>query len=313
MKILVVCSGNVENFNFETHQAFIADQVKAVIKQDSSITFDFFFIKGRGIRGYLENYKRLIKSIGDSHCDIIHAHFALSGLLANLQRKVPVITTFHGSDINNSKTRYASELVALLSFKTIYVSKKLLEKSLIKRKAKYNIIPCGVDLEIFKPMDRVDMRTKYRVDEQSFYILFSSSFSNHVKNYPLVEQAIKLITDKKIVVWELKDLSRQEVAERMNCVDACVMSSFSEGSPQFIKEAMACNCPIVSCNVGDVKEVIDGAENCYIANNHKEDFAIKLNKVLTNRQGSNGREKISSYDNRVIAKRIIELYKSVLS
>ena len=106
MNILVVCSGNEKNFDIQKHRAFIYDQVEAVKKADPGISFDYFFISRKGIKGYLLSLKELKKKIKLNDYRFIHAHFSLSALLANLQRKVPVISTFHGSDINNSKTEY---------------------------------------------------------------------------------------------------------------------------------------------------------------------------------------------------------------
>ena len=88
-----------------------------------------------------------------------------------------------------------------------------------------------------------------------------------------------------------------------------------EGSPQFVKEAMACNCPIVSVDVGDVKEVIDSVENCYLAPYDAKDIAEKLRIVLADGRRTNGRDKIlkMGLDSESVAKKIVEIYKSVLS
>jgi glycosyltransferase involved in cell wall biosynthesis len=312
MRVLIVGSGNVSNFNFKLHQAFIYDQVEAIKKIDGSISFDYFFIKGKGIQGYLLNYKSLIEKIKHNNFDLIHAHVALSGLLANLQRRVPVVTTFHGSDINVKKSRYISYIVEKLSSKSIYVSNKLVSLAIKPGWNNISMIPCGVDFEIFNAKNSGKLKEKWGFDSDKKYILFSSTFDNVVKNFKLLQNALNLINDDNIEIIELNGYSREEVAELMNIVDVCVMTSFTEGSPQFIKEAMACNCAIVSTDVGDVKEMIDGVIGCYIAEYKPNDVADKVLEVIKQGVRTNGNTFLGSYDNRKIAASIIEIYKDIV-
>jgi glycosyltransferase involved in cell wall biosynthesis len=98
----------------------------------------------------------------------------------------------------------------------------------------------------------------------------------------------------------------------LNAADVLILTSLWEGSPNVIKEAMACNLPIVSTNVGDVKEVICNTEGCYITTFDAEDVAKKLEKAVQFGQRTNGRIKIAHLDDQVIARKIIGLYKEVL-
>lgn len=104
MKILIVCSGNVSDISLQLHHAFIFEQIESV-KNRYNIDYDTYFVKGKGISGYLSNLPELKKKIKAFNPDIVHAHFGLSGLLAVLQRITPVVITFHGSDVNMKKTR----------------------------------------------------------------------------------------------------------------------------------------------------------------------------------------------------------------
>jgi glycosyltransferase involved in cell wall biosynthesis len=312
------------NFDVKLHQAFIYDQVLALKALDQTIEIDFFFIKGKGISGYLQNLSRLKHTLLQQKYDLVHAHFALSGLLAGLQRKVPVVTTFHGSDINIPKLRVFSALAMLLSKKVIYVSHALKQKALFKNSNKDLVVPCGMDLAIFKPYSKDDLlsvqppklskpsKLSQPLNPSQKNILFSSSFTNPVKNYPLLQAALKLMDASNIVVHELKNMSRVEVAEMMNKVDLCVMTSLTEGSPQFIKEAMACNCPIVSTDVGDVKEVIGNTPGCYVVGFDAAELASAIEKSLDLGYRTNGRKRILKFDNQLIAKQILEVYTTML-
>ena len=311
MKVLIVCSGNVENFSFEKHQAFIYDQVNAIEKFNRKVEFDYFFIQGKGIIGYLKNFTRLRSKLKNKKFDLIHSHFALSALLSNLQRKVAVLSTFHGSDINLKKNRIISAVVELLSKETIYVSEKLHKKSILK--IRKNIIPCGVDLDVFKPFNFNEAKIKSGLKEDKKYILFSSSFDNPVKNSGLAKEALAIIDDPQIELLELKGFSRTEVAVLMSAVSLSLLTSFSEGSPQFIKEAMACNSPIVATNVGDIEDVIAETEGCYLAKFDAVDLAEKIKLALSFPLRTNGRNNIQDFDNKLIAKKVYNIYHKISS
>jgi len=303
MRVLIVASGNAKSLS-----PFIVDQVNALNK--SGIETDYFVIKGRGITGYGKNYRLMKLKIKSFEPDIIHAHYGLSGLLAVLQRKVPVVITFHGSDINNSKARVFSKVAHKLSSKSIFVSKSLADQIESNESI---IIPCGVDMDIFFPEDKLMIREELNFHPKKKYILFSSSFTNKVKNYSLAKNALSKLDSLDIELIELKGFNRKEVAKMMNAVDAVLMTSFSEGSPQFIKEAMACSTPIVSTDVGDVKDIIKNTDGCFIVNDNEEDTSIGIVNALKFDSKTNGRANIQHMNNLIVASNLRALYKSILN
>lgn len=303
MKVLIVASGNANKIN-----PFIMDQVKSLKK--NGVEIDFFLIKGKGILGYLRNYRTLMNKVKEYKPEVIHAHYGLSGLLSSLQRIRPVVTTFHGSDINNIMSRPFSQLANVLSKKSIFVSKGLSNK--LKEKNPI-IIPCGVDLDIFYPREKKSTRKKLEMSLDKKYILFSSAFNRSVKNYPLAAEAISRLESDNIELLELKGYSREEVALLMNAVDLVLMTSFTEGSPQFIKEAMSCNTPIVSVDVGDVEDIIGRTKGCYLSTRDSEDIANKIRKAIEFNSKTDGRNKVINLDNRIIACEIQDVYQSILN
>jgi len=314
MKILVVCSGNARNgkFVFEIDRAFIHEQIEA-IKKEFNVEFDIFLIKGRGIKGYIKNYIYLLRKIKSSNYDLIHAHYGLSGLISVLQFKFPVVVTFHGSDINNKKTNLISSFVSLCSKWRIFVSQKMLERIVIKPKSHFSVIPCGVNVNIFHSMSKREAKSRLDLSNKRRYILFSSGFDNKIKNYPLAKSAVEKLNNK-VELLELKNFSRSEVNLHINACDLLLMTSFSEGSPQVVKEAMACNCPIVSTDVGDVKEVIENTKGCYITSFEPEDVAEKIKLALDFGKRTNGRQRIIDLglDSNTIAKKIFDIYTNIL-
>lgn len=301
MKILFVCSKNSGKV-----ASFIVEQAEAV--QQEGMEVDFFTIEGKGWKGYLSNRPLLIKKIKEFKPNVIHAHYGLSGLLANTQRKVPVITTFHGSDINDPEVFRFSKWAIRLSAWNIFVSEKNIQVAKVKHK--YSLIPCGVNTNLFKPIDKQVARNELGLKPDEKLVLFAGSFDNPVKNSALALQAINFLPEVRLL--ELKNYSREEVALLMNAVDVCLMTSLNEGSPQFIKEAMACNCPIVSVDVGDVKEQIEDVENCFITEARPEKIAEKIDTIFTNRsKRTNGREKLmkSGLEQSVVANQLIKIYR----
>jgi glycosyltransferase involved in cell wall biosynthesis len=308
MKILIVCSGNVDNFDFKIHQAFIYEQIEAV-KNLYNIEYETFFIKGKGILGYLKNLTLLNSKIKSFLPDLIHAHFGLSGLLACLQRKKPVVITFHGSDGHVPQVRFLSKIAARISQFNIFVSRTI--NKLIFENRRDSIIPCGINLEAFYPIEMKTAREKLNMDIEKEYILFASNFSNKIKNAQLAFSALEKLGNGCELI-ELKDKGREEVNLLLNACNFLLLTSLSEGSPQIIKEAMACNCPIVSTDVGDVREVINDTEGCYITLFDSNDVAAKLNLALQFNIRTNGREKIKHFDNKFIAAKVYSVYKQIV-
>ena len=303
LKILIVCSKNSGRI-----APFITDQVEAL--QEAGVNCEYFTVEGKGITGYLLNLLPLWRKITAYQPDIIHAHYGLSGVLANLQRKVPVVTTYHGSDINNAKVRRFSKIAIRLSAWNIFVSQQNIQLSGVKKRL--SLIPCGVDTNVFKPMDKAVCRQKFGFEPHEKLILFAGAFDNMVKNPELAIESVAKIPDARLL--ELKGYNRKQVAELMNAVDVCLMTSHSEGSPQFVKEAMACNCPVVSVNVGDVEELLQGVEHCRIVEREVDKIAKSVSELLNLNQRSPGSEKIrySGYESLYVVDKIKNLYQNII-
>ena len=301
MRVLVVA-----NYQHGFYAPFIIEQVNALIEE--GVEIDYFPVIAKGIKGYLKLREPLIRKISEYQPDIIHAHYGLSCLLANLQRKVPVVSTYHGSDINKSKNRLISKFAMLLSAHNIFVSEKNIQ--LAKPKKNYSLIPCGVDRRLFYKQDREVCRNYFNFNNNKKYILFSKGFHVKVKNYPLAKKAVDSIVNAELV--ELKGYSREEVAMLMNACDVALMTSFSEGSPQFIKEAIACGCPIVSTDVGDVKEIAEKCNSIFVTSYKIDDVIDKVYRAIL--MSRDDRYMLDEkFDNKLIALKIKNIYNKILS
>lgn len=302
MRVLIVSS-----YNNHCFAPFITEQVDAL--RVAGCDVEYFGVTGKGIKGYLRSFPALKTKIQEWTPDVIHAHYGLSGLLANMQRNVPVVTTYHGSDINLKKVRPFSRVSLLLSKHNIFVSRKTL--SIINPRKRFSLIPCGVDLTDIQKTSKSEARERMNLASGKKYVLFPSAFDNQVKNYPLAKAVMSLVSDAELL--ELKGYARGEVSLIMCAVDCLLMTSYSEGSPQVIKEAMACGLPIVSVDVGDVKEITAGIEGCYICSRNPNTLASFVEKSF-NVQRTDGRERIagSGLTNDGIAQRLMSIYNGIV-
>ncbi len=357
MKILIVASYNKQRF-----APFVVEQAEAL--QQAGVEVEFYGVVGKGVMGYLKARKGLMQHIRTYQPDIIHAHFGLSGLLANLQRRVPVVTTYHGSDINVPKILRLSKIAMHLSAYNIFVSQRNMNTIFPSHGGiRGGLLPCGVNLDNFAPRTREEARKELGWNLEDKKILFAGAFDNTVKNAPLAQAAIQhlnLRTSEPLnsstlrtfepstpsnlrtfepstplnlrtfeplnyQLVELRGYDRTQIASLFYASDALLMTSFTEGSPQVVKEAIACGCPIVSVDVGDVAERIAGIDHCYIAKRTPEDIADKLARVLESAAHLSpsigesegailGRQQIREMglDNQQIAQKLVGIYTQII-
>jgi teichuronic acid biosynthesis glycosyltransferase TuaC len=317
MKVLVVSSGNSGQVS-----PFVNEQVESV--KSLGVEFELYNVQGHGISGYLKNFLPLRRKIRTFLPDIIHAHYGLSGLLSLLAKgRVQLVTTFHGNDINSMhplKTlkpnwnKMLSRVVHLGDHYSIFVTEDIANQ--IKAKPiKSEIIPCQVNLDTFYPIDKIEARECLKLSSLKRYVLFSSSFSTPIKNYPLAKEACLHFDNLELI--ELSGYTRQEVNLLLNACDLALITSYNEGSCQFIKEAMACNRPIVSTRVGDSDWIFGNTEGCYLTKDATEDVIINIKKALdfSDTKGqTKGRERIIELglDSGTIAGRVYGVYKKIL-
>lgn len=304
MKVLIIARYKEHGF-----APFVTEQVAALEK--SGWECQYFPVTNKGIIGYLKQLPKLKHTIKSFNPDIVHAHYGLCGLLANLQRRVPVVTTYHGSDINDKKVLMLSKIAIRRSAFNIFVSQKNIE--IAKPKKKFALIPCGINLDDYQIVEKAESRKQMGLEFDKKYILFAGAFDNAVKNAALAKEAIAAMNDENVQLLELKGYSRQQVALLMQAVDTFLMTSFTEGSPQVIKESLVCGCPIVSVDVGDVKERVEGVDGCFVAKRDADDLASCLKKAIAFGKRTNGKDAIvrDGLTNDTVALHLNEIYSQI--
>jgi glycosyltransferase involved in cell wall biosynthesis len=310
MKVLFVSSGN-SAFGISP---ITKNQGKSLNNCGSEIFY--FPIIGKGLINYTKNIFLLKKHLSFNKYDIIHAHYSLTAFVAALAHAKPLVVSLMGSDVKND---YISKLFIKLFHKLFW------EYTIVKSARMYNrlgltnisVIPNGVNTEAFNSMDKRACQRQLGWDYYKKHILFAANPSRTEKNYALAKQAFSILNKGNIELHSLIDVSPEQMPLWMNSADVVLLVSLWEGSPNVIKEAMACNRPIVSTDVGDLRWLLDGTPGCYIVSFDPEDVAVKLKIALefSKKKGqTKGRDKLIELglDSETIAKRIISAYESVL-
>lgn len=305
---------------------FILSQLESIKVQ--GIDVSCFPILGRGIVAYIKGSKQLRTYLKKNNFELIHAHYILSGWAAVLtMQKVPIVLSLMGTDaygeyIGHNRIIFKSRYIIILTYliqpfvHAIISKAQNIEKCVYRKKISY-IIPNGVRLEHFR-LYPPEIRIELGLKKEKKYILFLGDKSYQRKNYKLAEDAFKLFKNDNIELIAPFPISHDEVVKYLNAVDVFIMTAFMEGSPNVIKEAMACNCPIVTTDVGDVRWVLGETEGTYIASFNPADVASKIKLALqfSNEKGrTKGRQRILDLglDSSTVAKRIIEVYKKILA
>jgi teichuronic acid biosynthesis glycosyltransferase TuaC len=323
MKVLFVSSGN----SFYGISPIVSRQGSSL--EEKGISIDYFGIKGHGLIGYLRNIYLLKNYLKLCNPDLIHAHYGLSAIVAFLaKRNVKLIVSFMGSDLLGSKdidlfysiisklSIVVNKFLAKFSYKHIIVkSDEMLQK--LDNIRKVSLIPNGINMNEFYFIDQKVARKELRLNQEGKIALFISNPERPEKNYNLAREAIHLC-DCEITFIPVFNILPDKLKFYYSAADVLIMTSLHEGSPNVIKEAMACCCPIVSTDVGNVKWLFGTIKGYYITGFDPQEIALNILKAVDFREKNGkteGRERILKLglDSETIATRIIEVYKKVLN
>ena len=319
------------------NKPYVADGIAPFVKEQgealraAGCDVEYFLVKGN----YIKAVRPLKAKIREFKPDIVHAHFGLSAITAELQSLVPMVTTFHNGETLNWYVNLISSLMSLRAKHVIYVAQHIRDLSYFKAKH-YSIIPCGVPMEEMIITPKEEARKQLGWSEDKKYILFGGAFSNERKNYKLLRDAVERLQNdtscikphtSHIECIEMKNLTRSQCVLRMCAADLFALPSHSEGSPQALKEAMACNCPCLATDIADVRELFGDEPGHWILRNPRktherwgsdekslDEMADLLEEALSFDGRTNGRQRILKLElsNEQIAKRIVDIYNEIL-
>lgn len=312
MKVLFVSSGNSK----EGISVLVKNQGESLIK--SGVDISYFTIKGKGINGYLKNLYALRKNLKENKFDIIHAHYSLSGFVAALAGASPLVVSLMGSDIKaNIYIKYFIRFFHrhfwdFTVVKSLDMKENLRFKNII-------VLPNGVNLSAFKPCDKNTALKELNWGIAKRHILFGSDPDRREKNFQLFFDSFGLLKDQSNLEFHtLINVPHNQIPIYLNAADVLILSSLWEGSPNIIKEAMACNCPIVATDVGDIRWVLGDTKGCFITTFEPVYVAQKIEFAIEFREKygqTKGRDRIIQLglDSKSVAGRIVDIYKKVLN
>ena len=288
---------------------FVRDEVESV--RSLGVHVDVFFFDGHSSRwNYRKAYPAFWKTLGRGRYDLVHAHYALSGLVARAQIKAPVVVTIHGIEVVLPWVKEASRFLARTADAVIVTSRRV-RNDLGWDGAE--VIPPGIDLDVFRPMPVLEARKELGLSPGKRYVLFAGK-PRPEKRFLVIREAVKRLKERmpEVELLVATGMPHNWVPLYMNAADVLVLASRYEGSPMVVKEAMACNLPIVVTDVGDAREIIAGTEGCYITDGSAEDMAEKLQKAIDFGKRTDGRERISHLALSSIARRVADVYEKVV-
>ncbi len=284
----------------------------------------FPFCGQRRPMNYVRARRRLLRQLRERRYDLVHAHFGQSALLP-WPKRLPLVVTFHGCDIQGVKRpdgrmswggaflQRLGQLAARRADAVILVSERM--RQFIPRSVPAPVIPMGLDLEKIPRIPQAEARRQLGLSNAEKLVLFVGNPNEPVKRHDLARRAVEALNRRRparlVVGWGLLP---PQVPVLMNACDVLLMTSIQEGSPLVIKEALACDLPVVSLDVGDVPVRLRGVDGCEVcADERPETIAAALERVLRRGGRIRGREAVADLDEGVLVRQVINVYRSVLA
>jgi glycosyltransferase involved in cell wall biosynthesis len=308
--------------------SFIASQVDSL--RAAGVVTDVDFIDGRRSRwAYLSAAPRLRRRVLSGAYDLVHAHYSYSGVYPLIFHRLPLVVSFLGDDVIVGHERLGGlkrrvrDYVARRADAIIVKSREM--KDVLERSGRgpgrksgppILVVPNGVDLERFAPRDRRACRATLGYDPARRYVLFPYDPERAPKGFALACAAMEIVARRypaatiRVVTGE----PPESMPLHYNASDLLLFTSAYEGSPNTIKEALACDLPIVAVPSGDVEERLARARGCHIVARSPEEIANAILAVLADPDPrSCGRAAVAELDIHATALRIVAVYKSLIA
>jgi teichuronic acid biosynthesis glycosyltransferase TuaC len=316
LRILFVLSGN--NPTAEVTEDSAAPPVKHGARQGASLSLagheiDYYYISGRGIYGYLKNIPALRRYIKAGHYDLVHAHYSLTAIAASLAGRHRMVVSLMGSDVlGNSLMLPLLRLFCRYRWSRTIVKTEMMKSTIGNRNV--IVLPNGVDTEKFRPLNREEARRRLDLPDKKI-VLFAADPDRPEKNFSLASDSFSRMKRDDAILITLHHADHDMMPWYYNAADALLLTSAWEGSVNTVKEAMACNLPVVSTDVGDVRTNTRGLQGYHITSYDPEDIAGKLSMALDQKIKTAGRERIMELglDAASVNSRLSEIYRTLVS
>ena len=263
----------------------------------------------RSVVNYLRYLPRVLRESSESY-DLLHANYGLTAPFALAQSQLPVVLSLWGSDLFGPYGRL-SKLCARWCDAVIVMSTTMATEL----DQDCYVVPHGVDTEQFRPIPQHDAQVAVDWDPTHLHVLFPYSPSQTVKNYPRAKRVVDAARDRlnrPITLHTVFDEPHARVPLYMNAADVLLLTSQWEGSPNSVKEALACNLPVVAVDVGDIRDRVTGVSPSGVCETDTE-LVNRLVDVLATPRASNGRHAAHVVSRSQMGDRLQQVYETVLS
>lgn len=322
LKVLFVCAGN----NEAAISPIITAQGQSLRK--CGVDVRYFPIGGKGFGAYIKSIYKLRKHLLQNSIALVHAHYGLSAIVAfSACGKTPLVVSFMGDDLlgSNKPNGKVTGLSRCFSGLNIFLARHFYDYIIVKsgemfdklyNKTRAEIIPNGVDLDVFHPIarDEANMSAGFQMKEGNF--LFIGDPLRPEKNYSLALESVRR-AGNNFDLHVIRNKKPAELCSYYNAADAVVITSYHEGSPNVVKEAMACNCPVISTDIGDVRILSENVTGHFLVPFDPDAVAsglISALKFRSEKGGTTGRHRIIELklDSSSVAEKIVSRYKELL-
>jgi teichuronic acid biosynthesis glycosyltransferase TuaC len=301
---------------------FIERQIESLLA--AGIEGHTFHLRSRTEPGVtLREWRRLRAEIRAFQPQVVHAQYGTAtAFLTAVATNLPLVVTFRGSDLNPDPekgslrcffSRFMSQIAAWRARQIICVSEQLLHR-LWWGKSKSQILPSGIDTRLFQPRCRAAARAELGWDPEERVVLFNGS-RRQLKRPDLARAAVA-VANRLCGPVRLEELdgtqSPELVPMMMNAADCLILTSDHEGSPNVVKEAIASGLPVVSRDVGDVRQRLTGVQPSKVAGDTAEELGEALAEILRSPVRSNGPSAAADFSMESIAAKVIATYEAVL-
>lgn len=255
---------------------------------------------------YAAFYRRILAEVGRD-VDLVHANYGLVGPFALGQPNRPVVLTLWGSDVMGA----AGWLDALSGWTARRSDAVIAPTPAISERldCSHHVVPFGVDTDLFRPIPRSEARDRLGWDPDDRVVLFPYASDRTVKRYPLAESVVDRVPDDA-VLQTMSGVPYEEVPLYMNASDVVLVTSRRESGPMVVKEAAACNVPVVATDVGFVADVLDGVSNSHVCTSEDELVDGVTDALRLGR--SDGRSTIESDDLDRMGEQLLDVYRDAL-
>jgi glycosyltransferase involved in cell wall biosynthesis len=295
---------------------FIVRQVESL--RGRGLAVEVVHVDGGGRPGtYVRRWREVRALMAARAVDLVHAQWGQSALVA-LPRRAPLVVTFRGSDLEGiaghpvagGVLRGLSRFAARRADQVIVVSASLARHIPFRD---CHVIPSGLDLDLFTPMPMTDARAILGLHPLRRYVLFAASPANPVKRYDLAAAAVASLQAPEVELLVATGVPPGEMPIYMSACDLLLLTSKHEGSPNVVKEALACNLPVVAVDVGDVRTRISSVEGCVVCpDDAVATVAAAIESVLRRGQRVAGRDAVHDLEEGRLTDQLIEVYRQAL-